>query len=174
MFEEDLADTPSCKGMTEAAQRRAAAAFRGWLLEGLFERGIENVRALAYELDVPPMVAVTLLSDNASVAAIGARLAQLLHLYLNQFGCFFVAAAGGFGDKATLTEPSLGELIDDLVAEWDAMPDHGFLTPLSGTRFRRLLVLVVTGAFARVSMRVVCDCVPDDDTADCEGQAGGP
>lgn len=172
MFEEDFADTSSCKGMTKIAQGRAASAFRGWLLDGLFALGIENVKALAHELDVPPRVAVTLLSDNASVAALGARLAQLLHLYLNQFGCFFVAAAGGFGDKATLTEPSLSELIDDLVAEWDAMPDHGCLTPLSGAKFRRLLVMVIRGAFAKVSLRVLCDSVPDDDPADREGRAG--
>ena len=159
--------------MTEIAQGRAASAFRGWLLDGLFALDIENVKALAYELDIPPRVAVTLLSDNASVAALGTRLAQLLHLYLDQFGWHFVATTGGIGDKAELTEPSLNELIDDLVHEWDAMPDHGCLEPLGGDGFRRLLVIVIRGAFGKISLRVLCDSVPDDDQADCQGRAGG-
>ena len=173
MFDEDLSDTSSGEGMTEIAQGRAASAFRGWLLDGLFALDIENVKALARELDVPPKVAVTLLSDDTAVAALGARLAHLLHLYLDQFGWHFVATAGGLGDKATLAEPSLSELIDDLVAEWDAMPSHGCLEPLGGAGFRRLLVIVIKGAFGKVSLRVLCDSVPDDEPADCQGHVGG-
>ena len=162
MFNEDIAEMPSCEGMTEVAQRRAAAAFNSWLWEGLLASGIENVQEMAHELDVAPEVAVNIWSDRQTAAVLGARLAHCLHSYLEDFGWYFVATAGHLGDKATLAEPSLDALIDDVVAEWNAVPNHGCLESLRGAGFRQLLVLVIKGAFARVSMGVVCDCVPDD------------
>ena len=173
MFEEALFNMPSSEGMTEIAQQRAAAAFHSWLWDGLLARGIENIQALAQELDVPPKVVVNLWYDKTHVAFLGSRLAQCLRSYLDDFGLHFVATAGSLGDKATLTEPSLSELIDDLIVDWDAMSDHGCLEALSRDGLRRLLVLAIQGAFSRVSLRVLCDSVPDDEPMVCAVHAQG-
>ena len=162
MFEDAHFDMPSSEGMSEIAQQRAVAAFHSWLWDGLLDHGIENVQALAHELGVPPEIAVELWGSNNAVAFLGARLAQCLRNYLDEFGLHFVATAGSLGDKATLSEPSLSTLIDDVVSEWDAMADHGCLEPLSPDALRRLLVLAIQGAFSRVSLRVLCDSVPDE------------
>ena len=173
MFEDAPLDMPSSEGMTEIAQQRAAAAFHSWLWDGLLARGIDNVQALAQEFDVAPKVVVNLWYDNKTVAFLGSRLAHCLRSYLDEFGLHFVATAGNLGDKATLAEPSLSELIDDVVSEWDAMADHGCLEPLSPDALRRLLVLAIQGAFSRVSLRVLCDSVPDDEPVACDVRARG-
>ena len=146
-------------------QRRAAAAFHNWLWDGLLARGIDNVEALANELGVAAQVVVDLWHDQTTVATLGSRLADGLHSYLDLFGCHFVAEAGGFGDNASLGRPSLAEIVDDLVGQWDAIKEHGCLTPLSGEAFRRLLMLAIKGAFSRVSLSLLCDSVPDDEPA---------
>ena len=173
MFEDAHFDMPSSEGMSEIAQQRAVAAFHSWLWDGLLDHGIENVQALALELGVPPEMAVELWGSNNAVAFLGVRLAQCMRSYLDEFGLHFVATAGGLGDKATLTEPSLSELIDDLIVEWDAMSDHGCLEALSRDGLRRLLVLAIQGAFSRVSLRVLCDSVPDDEPMVCAVHARG-
>ena len=173
MFEDLSFDMPSSEGITEVAQQRAAAAFHSWLWDGLLARGIDNVQALAQELEVSPKTVVSLWYDNKTVAFLGSRLAECLRNYLDEFGLHFVATAGNLGDKATLAEPSLSELIDDVVSEWDAMADHGCLEPLSPDALRRLLVLAIQGAFSRVSLRVLCDSVPDDEPVACDVRARG-
>ena len=173
MFEDAPSDMPSSEGMTEIAQQRAAAAFHSWLWDGLLARGIDNVQALAQEFDVAPKVVVNLWYDNKTVAFLGSRLAQCLRSYMDEFGLHFVATAGGLGDKATLAEPSLSELLDDVVSDWGAMADHGCLEPLSPDAFRRLLVLAIQGAFSRVSLRVLCDSVPDDEPMACDAHVRG-
>ena len=173
MFEDAHFDMPSSEGMSEIAQQRAVAAFHSWLWDGLLDHGIENVQALAHELGVPPEIAVELWGSNNAVAFLGARLAQCLRNYLDEFGLHFVATAGSLGDKATLSEPSLSTLIDDVVSEWDAMADHGCLEPLSADALRRLLVLAIQGAFSRVSLRVLFDSVPDDEPVVCAVPAQG-
>ena len=173
MFEDAHFDMPSSEGMSEIAQQRAAAAFHSWLWDGLLARGIDNVQALAQELEVSPKTVVSLWYDNKTVAFLGSRLAECLRNYLDEFGLHFFATAGNLGDKATLAEPNLSELLDDVVSDWSAMADHGCLEPLSPDAFRRLLVLAIQGAFSRVSLRVLCDSVPDDEPVVCAVQAQG-
>lgn len=146
-------------------QQRAAAAFHSWLWDGLLARGYENVEALANALNVPAKVVVDLWHDQTTAGMLGSRLADGLHSYLGLFGCHFVAEAGGFGDKANLERPSLAEIVDELVEEWNGTLDHGCLAPLPPEGFRRLLLLAVNGALSQLRLSVLCDSVPDDEPA---------
>ena len=159
MAREMNAHSPVSVGSAEA---RAAAAFRGWLLDGLYIHGIGNVRALARQLDVPVDTALQLWGPSQPIAELGMRTACALQGYIAHYGWRLMVEAGKAGASAQLERPCLEEVVDQMVAEWQEEPGPGFLQDLAAAGLKRLLMLAMTGALGGVRLGLMCDTVPDD------------
>lgn len=160
--------TPVSVGSAEA---RAAAAFRGWLMDGLYTHGIGNVQALARQLDVPVNTALQLWGAGQPMAELGMRTACALQGYIAHYGWCLIVEAGKAGASAQLERPCLEEVVDQLVAEWQEEPGPGFLQDLTAASLKRLLTLAMTGALAGVRLGLLCDTVPDDGAEACRREA---
>lgn len=160
--------TPVSMGSAEA---RAAAAFRGWLMDGLYTHGIGNVRALARQLDVPVDTALQLWGASRPMAELGMRTACALQGYIAHYGWCLIVEAGKAGASAQLERPCLQEVVDQLVSEWQEEPGLGFLQDLTAASLKRLLMLAMTGALAGVRLGLLCDSVPGDCAEACRGEA---
>lgn len=159
------------KQQTPVAPRRAAAAFRGWLTHGVLAKRIKNVKGLADYLGTSPDSVLELLYDQETVAELGGRIAQVLRTYLDEHGLHLVIEAGTLGESAVLPKPSLGGLVDDLIAEWRAEPHTGVLATLSPDGLRRLIMLLANGVLSQVGLHALLETIEDDEGDHSDGSS---